>query len=407
MAYTLTGLDVGSSTVRAVVVENTRDGTFLVRHAFTRPMAGFRRGVMVDVEDATHALREVALELKKVGRRAMTNVFVNVASEHVRARLSRGIVAVARADQEIQDEDIERVIEASRALKLPPNATVLHSIVREYFVDDVGDIADPLGMNGSRLEVSTLVVEAFAPHVNLLVKGLDRVGLKVGGLIFNPLAAAKSALSKRQRELGCILIDFGMGTTSFVMYDEGKVTHMKSVPVGMGHVTNDIAVGLRTSIDVAERLKLEFGAATTRDVNRRETIPLHDYDPSSDREVTKRFLAEIVEVRLEEILGLIKAEIRGMERSLEFPGGAVLVGGGAKLPGLPALVRAELKMPVQIGIPYLDDFVIENSAYRELLEDPRAATVTGLVLWGGSEREKEIVPGGGAWWRKLIGYLKP
>lgn len=406
MAYTVTGLDVGSSTIRAVVAEAERDGAFVVRHAFTRPAAGFRRGVMVDVEDATHVLREVALELKKVSRRAMQNVFVNVASEHVRARLSRGIVAVARADQEIQDDDIERVIEASRALKLPANATVLHSIVREYFVDDVGDIADPLGMNGSRLEVSTLIVDAFAPHVNMLVKGLDRVGLKVGGLIFNPLAAAKSSLSKRQKELGCILIDLGMGTTSFVMYDEGKVVHVKIVPLGMGHVTNDIAVGLRTSIDVAERLKLEFGNASARDVNRREMIPLREFDPSADMEITRRFLAEIIEVRLEEILGLVKDEIKAMARDLEFPGGAVLVGGGAKLPGLPALVRSELKIPVQVGIPYLHEFKVEDPAHRDLLEDPRAATVAGLVLWGGTAREREMIPAGN-WAKKLLGYLKP
>lgn len=406
MAYTVTGLDVGSGTVRAVVGEEQSDGTFLVRHAFSRPSAGFRRGVLVDVEDATHALREVALELKKVSRRAMQNVFVNVASEHVRARLSRGIVAVARADQEIQDEDIDRVVEASRALKLPPNSMVLHSIVREYFVDDVGDIADPLGMNGSRLEVSTLIVDAFAPHVNLLVKGLDRVGLKVGGLIFNPLAAAKSALSKRQKELGCVLIDFGMGTTSLVMYDEGKVAHMKSIPIGMGHVTNDIAVGLRTGIEVAERLKLEFGTASAREVNRREMIPLREFDPSADMEITRRFLAEIIEVRVEEILGLVKAEMKSVGQGLELPGGAVLVGGGAKLLGLPALVKAELKIPVQIGIPYLHEFQIENAAHREFLEDPRSAMVAGLVLWGGEMREREMVPGSN-WAKKLLGYLKP
>ncbi|MDP3975110.1 MAG: cell division protein FtsA [Candidatus Jorgensenbacteria bacterium] len=401
MAYTVTGLDVGSSMVRGVVAEEQSDGTFLVRHTFTRVAAGFRRGVLVDVEDATHVLREVALELKKISRRAMQNVFVNVASEHVRARPSRGIVAVARADQEIQEEDIERVIEASRAVKLPPNALVLHNIVREYFVDDVGDIMDPLGMMGSRLEVSTLIVEAFAPHVNLLVKALDRVGLKVGGLIFNPLAAAKSVLSKRQKELGALLIDFGLGTTSLVVYDEGKVVHVKSIPVGAGHVTNDIAVGLRTSIDVAERLKIEFGNASARDVSRRETIPLQEFDPSATGEVTRRFLAEIIEVRLEEILGLVKAELKSLGRNLEFPGGAVLVGGGVKLPGLPGLVKAELKIPVQIGIPYLHEFTIENPAHRDFLEDPRAATAVGLVLWG----ERTVVPGN--WFMKLLGYLKP
>lgn len=407
MAYIVTGLDVGSGTIRAVVAEESVEGTLRVRHAFARPSAGFRRGVLVDVEDATHALREVALELKKVGRRAMHNVFVNLASEHVRARLSRGIVAVARADQEIQEEDVDRVVEASRAVKLPPNATVLHSIVREYFVDDVGDIADPLGMSGSRLEVSTLIVEAFAPHVNLLVKGLDRVGLKTSGIIYNPLAAAKSVLSKRQRELGCMLIDFGLGATSLVLYEEGKVAHVKTIPVGMGHVTNDIAVGLRTSIEVAEKLKLEHGTATAREASRKDMLPLAELDPSTDLEVSKRFLAEIIEVRIEEILGLVKEEVKAVARHLEFPGGAVLVGGGAKLPGLPALVKADLKVPVQVGIPYLHDLQADDPAHRDFLEDPRAATVAGLVLWGGTMREREIVPRGGRWWKKLIGYFKP
>lgn len=406
MAYTVTGLDVGSSTVRAVVAEEHPDGRLAVRHVLVRPSAGFRRGVLVDAEEATHTLHEVARELKGVARRAAQNVFVNVASEHVRARASRGIVAVARADQEIQEEDIARVIEASRAVKLPPNTAVLHNIVREYFVDDVGDIADPLGMSGSRLEVSTLIVEAFAPHVNLLIKALERVGLKVGGLIMNPLAAARSVLSKRQKDLGCLLIDFGFGTTSLAVYDEGKVVCVKTIPVGMGHVTNDIAVGLRTSIDVAEQLKLQFGNASSRDASRRETVPLKEFDPAGDTEVTRKFLAEIIEVRIEEILGLVRAEVKAAGKNLEFPGGAVLVGSGAKLPGLAAAVKTELKVPVQVGIPSRGELAVENPDDAGFLEDPGAATVAGLVLLGNEEREKEVVAGG-RWWQKLLGYLKP
>ncbi|MBI2278892.1 MAG: cell division protein FtsA [Candidatus Brennerbacteria bacterium] len=405
MSYVVTGIDIGSSAVRGAVAEIGQDGKLAVRHTFARPSAGFRRGVLVDAEEATHVLRDAALILKNISRRAMQNVFVNVASEHVRARPSRGIVAVARADQEIQEEDIGRVIEASRAVKLPPNATVLHHIVREYFVDDVGDIANPLGMNGSRLEVSALVVEAFGPHVNVLVKALERVGLKVGGLIVNPLAAAQSTLSKRQKELGCLLVDFGFGTTSLVMYEEGKVAHVKVIPVGAGHVTNDIAVGLRTSVDVAERLKLEFGAASARDVNRKETVPLKEFDPSADAEVTRRFLAEIIEVRIEEIVGLIKAEIKAVGRDLEFPGGAVLVGGGARLAGLPALVKEELKIPVQVGVPYLNEFSIERTEHRDLLEDPRAATLTGLMLWGATEQPTSPLSGNPV--KKLLKYFIP
>lgn len=402
MSYLITGLDIGSGTVRGVVAEANKNGTLTVHHAFARPNAGFRRGVLVNVEDATHVLREVALELKQVSRRATQNVFVNVQSDQVRARVSRGIVAVSRADQEIQEEDIERVKEASQAVKLPPNTVALHNVVREYFIDDVGGIADPLGMTGSRLEVSTIIVEAFGPHVNALLKTLERVGLKAGGLVFNPLAAAKSVLSKRQRELGAVLIDLGLGTTSFAVYDEGKVRHVKCIPIGAGHVTNDIAVGLRTSIDVAERLKLEFGTATARDVGRREMIPLRDFDPAADQEITRRFLVEIIEVRLAEIFDLVKAELKSLGNDLELPGGAVLVGGGARLAGISELVKNELKLPVQVGMPYLHEFSVENTAHRDLLEDPRAATVTGLIL---AAIEQEGVPGNT--FTKLIHYLIP
>ncbi|MFH1162164.1 MAG: cell division protein FtsA [Candidatus Jorgensenbacteria bacterium] len=392
MSHTITGLDVGSHQIKGVVVEEKRDGTLSLLTAFKHPSAGIRRGVLVDVEEATGVLRALVLDLQRIGKHITQNVYVNVQSEQVRSRPSRGIVPVSRADQEIQQDDIDRAVQASQAMKLPPNYLALHNIIREYIVDDVGDIADPLGMTGNRLEASTLVVEAFAPQVNLLLKNLERVGFRVGGVIFNPLAAARAALSKQQRDLGVLLLDFGFGTTSLAVYEENKVMHTKCIPLGSGYVTNDIAIGLKTSIDVAEKLKVNYGCATAKEINRRETVKLSELDPANKNEIPRRFLAEIIEIRLAEILGLVNSELKALGRSIQLPAGVVATGGGVKLAGMTDLIREELKLPAQIGFPNLSGFEIGNPAHQDLVDDPEFAVAAGLVLWGAAERRKP--PGG-------------
>jgi len=389
MSNIITGLDIGSSQIKGVTVTPKKDGALQVVTAFKHPSAGFRRGILVDLEEATMVLRDLVLDLQKISKKTTQNVFVNINSEHVKARSSRGVTAVSRADQIIQKEDLERVFQESRALKLSPNYLVLHNIIKEFFVDDVGEIADPLGMTGNRLEASTLVVEAFAPQVNTLVKCLERVGVKVGGLIFNPLAAARAVLTKRQKELGVMLVDFGYGTTSLVIYEEGKVMHTKSLPIGSGYVTNDIAIGLKTSVDAAEKLKTSYGYAMARDISRREMVSMHEVDPESRTEISKRFLAEIIEVRLVEILDLIDNEMKVLGRSVHLPSGAVVTGGGMKLPGFLDLVKQKLKLPTHIGYPELKGFEFANPAHETLLEDPEMAVAIGLVLWGYDDGVKD------------------
>lgn len=385
MAHLITGLDIGSSFIKGVVVTQKSNGTLSLVTAFKHPSAGFRKGVCVDLEDAICVLRDLAVDLQKISRRATHNVYVNVNSEQVKSRASRGIVAVARADQEVQQDDLDRVIQASRAVKLLPNYLVLHNIIREYFVDDVGDIVDPLGMTANRLEVSTFIVESFAPQVNILVKHLERVGFRVSGLIFNPLAAARAVLSKRLRDLGVLLIDFGFGTTSLAVYEEGKIIHTKSIPIGSGYITNDIAIGLKTSIDVAEKLKVEHGCAVAKNINRRDMIRLQDIDETEESEISRRFLSEIIEVRLAEILDLVNNELKVLGRSLQLPAGVIMTGGAAKMPGLEELVRQELRLPVRVGLPHLSSFEITNPAHHDLLNDPECSTAVGLALWGAVE----------------------
>lgn len=384
MSNIITGLDIGSSYIKGVVSEKRKNGQLSVLAVVKHPSSGFHKGVLVDPEEATHVLRELVLDLQNISKKVTQNVFVNVNSEHIRVRNSRGIAAVARADREIQQDDVDRVIQASQAVKLQPNYMVIHNITREFFVDDVGDIHDPIGMTGNRLEVSTLIVEAFAPQTNLLLKILGHVGVRIGGIVFNPLATARAVLSKKQRDLGVLMIDFGFDTTSFVVYEENKVSYAKSIPVGMRHVTNDIAMGLRISFDSAEKMKLTYGYALSKEVGRKDVISLSEFDPANKGEVSKRFLAEIIEVRLAEILELVNNELKVLGRSMQLPAGVVITGGGSKLPGITDLVRQELKFHTQIGFPDLNAFEIMNPTHKELLDDPEFATALGLVAVGDS-----------------------
>lgn len=388
MANIITGLDIGTAQIKGVVAEVQKNGKLSVLAVVKQPSAGIRRGVLVDQDDFTVVMRDLIADLQKISRQATRNLFINVQSEHIKVRNSRGMTAVARADREIQQDDVEKAVSNARAGKAQPNFMVLHNIIREFFVDDVGDIHDALGMTGSRLEVSTLIVEAFTPQVDILLKSLQKAGGEVGGLIFNPLAAGRSALTKRQRDLGTLMIDFGFGTTSFVAYEEGKVLHAKTLPIGSGLVTNDIAIGLKLPIDAAEKLKLMHGFALAKEVSRKEVVRLSEFDPANKSEITQRFLAEIIEVRLAELLELVNNELKTLGRNVQFPGGVVVTGGGVKMAGLPELTRQELKLAVQIGYPNLEFFEILNPAHKEMLDDPEMATATGLVIWGHEQGDR-------------------
>jgi cell division protein FtsA len=388
MANIITGLDIGTSSIKGVVADKKKDGTLSVISVFSHPSAGLRKGVLVDEEEALKVFRKVMVDLEKVSKKATENIFININGKHIIPRLSRGIVAVSRADQEIQQDDVDRVFQASEAIKFSQgNYTILHNVVSEYLVDDVGEITDPVGMKGSRLEVSTMLIQAFHPHIKKLVELLKKTGGDVSGIIFSPLASGRAVLSKRQKELGTVLIDFGGGTTSLVVYEEGKVVHSKSLPVGSGHVTNDIAMGLKVSIDLAEKIKKTYGYAISKDVSRKEKIDLSEIDVSvkDNTEVSSKFISEIIEIRLEEILELVNDELKEATGSVQLPAGAVICGGGVKIAGMDELIKRELKLPVQIGYPQVDGLEAINPTHKDLIEDPEFSTAVGLLIWGNEE----------------------
>ncbi|MEY4731209.1 MAG: cell division protein FtsA, cell division protein FtsA [Candidatus Parcubacteria bacterium] len=402
----LTGLDIGTSSVRAVVVEN-RGGKPLLRGAFREPSAGLKKGAIHDLAEATSAVGKVLHEAKRVHHSALKTVYVNIGTSQVKTQPSRGIVAVSRTDSEIYQDDIDRVEKASvQAVPLSPNRTVVHNITREFIVDGVGDIIDPLGLSGSRLEVSSVIVDAFAPHVKAIIRVVELAGGHIGGIIVNPLAAGRATLSKSQKELGVVLIDIGTGTTGIAIYEEQKLVNMSVFPVGAGNVTNDVAIRLKIPVAAAENLKLNYGYAIASDINIRENIDIEKFAPEMHGMISRRLVAETMEVRLAEIMDLVNTELKLSGKVGRLAGGAVFVGGGSKLPGLTELARSELRLSTQIGCTSRDGWVVESDEFTDTFEDPEFAVALGLAMTG-TEKEGWPADASPGLHKKLLRYFLP
>jgi cell division protein FtsA len=268
------------------------------------------------------------------------------------------------------------VIDASQAIQIPTNREILHVIPKDFSVDGQVGIKDPVGMTGIRLEVDSQIIEASIPFVKNLTKCVMQAGVDIDDLVLSPLASAQAVLTKRQKELGVVLIELGGGTTGMVAFEEGDLLHTAVLPVGSNYITNDLAIGLRTAVDVAEVVKLEYGTALPNSVKKDEEINLSKLDKHEEGWVSRHHVAEIIQARLEEIFSMVNKELKIVGRDGQLPAGAILTGGGAKLAGVVELAKKELRLPVQIGFPSNISTIIDR------VDDPAYATAVGLVLWG-------------------------
>ncbi len=377
----ITGLDIGTSSLKLVVADSSRRRPQIL-HIYEESSLGMRKGAVIDLGEASQAINRAVAEAKKVSKAAAKNIYVSIGTPQAKMQISRGIVAVSRADAEIYQDDIDRAVRASQAVNLPQNRTIIHTLTKEFMVDGVGDIVDPLGLSGSRLEVQSMIIDAFSPHIKSLVRAVELAGGDVSGLVFGPLLAARAALSKRQKDLGIALIDLGFGTTGLSVYEENRLLGVAKFPVGAANISNDLAVGLKIGVDAAEEVKLHYGYAVSREVGAKETIDMGKFVSEAKGNVSRRFVAEIIESRLEEIFDLVNNELKLMQKFGQLPGGAVLVGGGAKLPGITDLVKQEMKLSAQIGCTLAEEWEAEGGSFKEYLEDPSFVNAFGLVLWG-------------------------
>lgn len=383
-ADVVVGLDVGTTTVRVLVgqlPEEPGERPQVIGVA-TEASSGLQRGVVTDVEET---IRSVSAALDTAERMAgvpIDHATVSIGGAHLSSLNSRGVIAVSRADGEISEDDVARVIAAAQAISLPSNREILHVIPQHFIVDGQGGITDPRGMTGVRLEVDAHIIEGSAPFIRNLTKCVYQAGVTISDLVFAPLAAARAVLSKRQRELGVTLLDLGGGMTTLAVFEDNRLLHTAALPVGGMHVTNDIAIGLRSSIDVAERIKVEYGSAWPETVKKSQEIHLKNVsETEEDVAVSRRQVADIIEARFAEIFSLVNRQLRAIDRGGLLPAGVVLCGGGAKLPGVVDLAKKELRLPAQIGFPVSLASIVEQA------DDPAFAVATGLLLAAAESRQ--------------------
>src|SRR3989344_2264376 len=278
------------------------------------PAAGLQKGVVVDEGEACGALRGALDELRKVAKGAAKNIYLNIGGKQTSCQVSKAMVPLPRGDSRISEEDMDRVIKAAETMvRVGHNRMVIHTVTREYAVDGIGDILDPVGLNGARLEANCLVIDAFSPNVQRVMACVEKAGGVVAGPIYGPLAAARA-----------VLIDIGFGTTGISIYEEQKLLHTAILPVGAGNVTNDIALGLKIPVAEAENLKLSFGYALAKEIPSKEGVEVKAAADGTKANVSRRFLAEIIEVRLAEIFELVNEELKRVHRAGQLPAGRVL-----------------------------------------------------------------------------------
>ncbi len=375
-----TGLDVGSYAVRVAVgkLVPSADGKEQIHivGAVEVPSSGISKGTVTNLEDVVSSISRALEQAERITGLPLNKAWVGISGSHIISQESRGVIGVGRTDGEIRDEDVERSIEAARTVATPTNYEIIHVIPKSFIVDGQRGVKDPVGMSGIRLEVDALIIQGLGSQIKNLTKSVYRTGLDIEDLVFSVLATAEAVVSERQKELGVCVVNVGASTTSLVIYEEGDILHTAVLPIGSDHVTSDIAIGLRTSIDVAEQIKLRYATCLSKDVSKKDEINLAELGSPEDERVGAKFVAEITEARVTEIFEHVDKELQKIDRSGMLPAGVILTGGGSKLAGMLDVGKSTLRLPLSLGTP------IGVSSVIDRVNDPGMSTAIGLVLWG-------------------------
>ena len=380
------GLDVGTTKV-AVCVGQISEGLINILALTKVANSGLRKGVVVDIEECVSAISSAIEQAERISGVQLDSCVASIGSAESISTISKGVIAVSRPDGEINKLDVDRVIEAAKAIALPPNKEILHVIPRQFIIDGQEGVKDPNGMTGIRLETEVLVIGETSSCVKNLTKCITQSGLNLHNLSFSPIATAKALLNKKQKENGVILLDIGGGTTSIAIYEEGSIIHTGVIPIGSMHITNDLAIGLRIPLEAAEKIKLQYGNAVSADSKKNEMIDLAKFDPTEKQKIDKNIINEIIEARLKEMFSLIKDELKAIGKDGMLPAGVILTGGGSMLEGIIELAKSELHLPVQIG-----NCSANVTGMVDKLDHPVYATSIGLMLEGLEDQKPSYNP---------------
>ena len=370
----LTGIDVGTSKVCVLIADMVDDTQYEVLGFGTVPARGMRGGVVVDVEEAKATIREAVAAAERSAGYEIGTAFVSMAGEHVASVNSHGVVGIS-GNRSIAQDDIDRALDAARAIAIPHNREVLHIIPRNFVVDGQDGIRMPLGMYGFRLEVEAHLITAATTTVKNLTQCIEAAGVMVEQFVLNPLASSEAALTDTERDLGVVACDVGGGTTDVAIFIEGNVWHTAVLPVGGNHITSDVAHGMRLPAAAAEEVKIEHGHACTKEVDDSEVFRAHPFGHENSIDISRAEVANIIEARAEEIFDLLLQEIKRSGYDGLLPAGVVLTGGTAQLAGFRQLATGSLGLPVRVSEPR------DLCGLVDQVQGPAFSTVVGLLNW--------------------------
>ncbi|MGZ4031138.1 MAG: cell division protein FtsA [Tumebacillaceae bacterium] len=345
----IVSLDIGTSKVRAIIGEVNGTGIQIIGVG-SADGDGIRKGAIVDIDKTVQSIRAAIDHAERMVGIEITSAYVGISGNHITLQNSRGVVAVNSPNREIGEEDIDRVLQASRVIALPPEREIIDVVSKMYIVDGLDDIADPRGMIGVRLEVEAYIITGSRTVIHNLMRCVERAGLQIAGLVLSPLAASTVALSSDERKLGVGLVDIGAGQTSISIFKDNVLEATSVLPVGGDHVTNDISIGLRTQVEVAERIKIRHGIALVEEANREDAFKVPRVGSNLEKQFNQIDLANIIEPRMQEIFMMVRQEVERLGYR-ELPGGYVITGGVAALPGVDKLGEHELDAVVRVAIP--------------------------------------------------------
>jgi len=367
----IAGLDIGSSKITTILATLSDEGKVSVIGVSTVPSKGIKKGVVVDIDEAVEAIAKSLESAERMAGYAVSSAYVLVNGTHISSLNSHGVVAVAHQEGEISPSDVARVTEAAQAISIPSSREIIHVIPRGFIVDSQDGIRDPVGMSGIRLEVETNIISGATTVMRNLVKCVQQVGVDVEDLVFGGIAASQAVMSDTEKELGAVLVDIGGGTTDILIFEDGSPAYAAILPIGGQNITNDLAIGLRTSLEGAEKIKEKMQTMLEGEAQLDVSDLGLDTGP-----IPKKKLAEIIDARLQEIFSLVALEVKKSGFSGKLPAGIIVCGGAAETAGVGEAAKKVLKMPVRIGEPKGASGLIEE------VSGPAYAASVGLLLYG-------------------------
>ncbi len=370
---TLTSIDVGTTKICTTIADMSEGGGIRVIGVGVAPSRGLHKGLVVNINEAKESIRESIRKAEQASGTKIESAYIGVTGRHVSSVNNRGVVAINRSDRLVRRDDLKRVLQCARSIKVPSDRKLLHVIPRGYAVDGQTGVKNPVGMHGFRLDVETHIITAAVTSVQNLIKCIRGVGVDIDDLILEPLASSEAVLTEDEKQIGTILADIGGGTTDIAVFKDGSIWHTAILPVAGYQLTRDIAIGLGLPFDVAEEMKKRYGSVMPVYESKIETLSPISEDGHG---VSYQDLCDILRARVEEIMRLILLEMPRSEYETFVPGGLVLTGGSSNLSGIEVLGRDILRLPVRVGMP------TNIYGIADALRDPAYATSVGLLLWG-------------------------